>query len=94
MSEDRMETQTDVKFVGELPPDNRGRSATGRWQKVILAVRANPGQWAEARRIPANQPNAANPLYGIRRRMGADDIEIAQRTVGAEIVVFVRSVTS
>jgi hypothetical protein len=75
-----------MKFVDQLPAD--GRSAT---PIEIAPLRESPGRWAEAQRYPKDKRSAASSRgrHFVSLHEGA---EYTTRTVGDEVVLFVRAV--
>jgi hypothetical protein len=79
-----------MNFVDGLPPDGRGGPVA---DYDIAELRANLGRWAENARYPLPRRSAASSL-GRGQVARHDGIEYATRTVGEEVVVYLRAVSA
>lgn len=77
-----------MKFVDEIPqPGGNGRTTP----ETLTALRANRGRWAEIQRYPIAKATNAYSRASYTRK-AHEDIECAPRTVGTEVVLYMRAV--
>lgn len=88
-----------VDFVDTLPAKaTRGRLRSSEWDAIFAALSARPGHWAEIGRRPRSAfRGPTNPVknsaWAAAKARGIS-VQVAQRTVGDESVVYARVVSA
>ena len=74
-------------------PSRNGQGQPSALALTLQALRANTGQWAEIASYPRSKRQAAQSR-GFQTCRRHDDIEYAIRTVGDEVILFMRAVAA